>query len=131
MSALLTYRSRDSFESRFGRKILDPSKRRSGDENRWSDSTDEHWAVHNEGHKNAGSPRPSVRSSGSGYQNGSITNSHSSSLSIRESASAANGLLDFADPQFSRARSATSTPTPSSTRSSSRAPTYFSAQSYL
>ncbi|KAI9779914.1 MAG: homoserine O- acetyltransferase [Geoglossum umbratile] len=131
MSALLTYRSRDSFESRFGRKIPDPSKRRSGNENGWSDSTDEHWAVHNEGHKNAGSPRSSVRSSGSSYQNGSITNSHPSSISIRESASTANGLSDFADPQFSRARSATSTPTPSSTRSSSRAPTYFSAQSYL
>ncbi|KAI9255526.1 Alpha/Beta hydrolase protein [Sporodiniella umbellata] len=42
MSALLTYRSRDSFESRFGRQSSGPAKRPSGSQaNRW---------IHNEGH---------------------------------------------------------------------------------
>ncbi|KAI9772663.1 MAG: homoserine O- acetyltransferase [Geoglossum simile] len=131
MSALLTYRSRDSFESRFGRNVPDPSKRQSPNNHRLSDLTEEHWAVHNEGHKNARSSRSSIRSSGSSYQNFSLTNSNTSSMCIHEIANAANGSSDFTDPQFSGSRDTTPTP---STRSSSRgirAPTYFSAQSYL
>jgi homoserine O-acetyltransferase len=131
MSALLTYRSRNSFESRFGRKIPDPSKRQSINDSRRSDPTEEHWAVHNEGHKNAGSSRSSIRSSVFSYQNGSATNS---AVSIQEGTSATSGSSDYSDPQFSSARDSVSAPSPASTRSSShskRAPTYFSAQSYL
>src|ERR1700753_1597342 len=58
MSALLTYRSRDSFESRFGRNIPDPSKKQTiNGSSRPETPPNEHFAIHNEGHKNAGSPR--------------------------------------------------------------------------
>jgi homoserine O-acetyltransferase len=60
MSALLTYRSRDSFESRFGRNRPDTSRRQNiNGTSRPASPTNEHFAIHNEGHKNAGSPRPS------------------------------------------------------------------------
>ena len=49
MSALLTYRSRDSFEARFGRNTPDASKRQSiVGENSYSN---EHSEIHNHGHK--------------------------------------------------------------------------------
>lgn len=61
MSALLTYRSRNSFEQRFGRK--NPGLLKASTPQR-SPSTiqEEHWAIHNEGHKRGrklqdGSPR--------------------------------------------------------------------------
>lgn len=52
MSALLTYRSRDSFVKRFGRNAPDMKRRQSinGPEH-------EHFAIHNDGHKGAGRPR--------------------------------------------------------------------------
>jgi homoserine O-acetyltransferase len=60
MSALLTYRSRDSFESRFGRNRPDTSRRQNiNGTSRPASPPNEHFAIHNEGHKNAGSPRPS------------------------------------------------------------------------
>ena len=57
MSALLTYRSRDSFEARFGRNTPDASKRQSinGDGN----FTNEHSSIHNHGHKSTRTSRPS------------------------------------------------------------------------
>ena len=67
MQALLTYRSRDSFESRFGRNAPDAGKVMKAGMNgannppstngRPSTPAYEHFAVHNEGHRNAGSPR--------------------------------------------------------------------------
>jgi homoserine O-acetyltransferase len=53
MSALLTYRSRDSFESRFGRDTPDPSRRQIIREERPKPQTPDevHFAYHNEGHK--------------------------------------------------------------------------------
>ncbi|KAF2100666.1 homoserine o-acetyltransferase [Rhizodiscina lignyota] len=61
MAALLTYRSRDSFESRFGRNIPDTRRRQSinGPQHLRASSGNEHFAIHNDGHKNAGSPRSS------------------------------------------------------------------------
>jgi homoserine O-acetyltransferase len=53
MSALLTYRSRDSFEVRFGRNIPDPSRRQSIN----GVQHNEHWAIHNDGHRNANPAR--------------------------------------------------------------------------
>ncbi|KAF9463128.1 Alpha/Beta hydrolase protein [Collybia nuda] len=53
MSALLTYRSRDSFERRFGRK---PQLGRGGEATPPGSPTspaDDAWAVHNDGHRNA------------------------------------------------------------------------------
>lgn len=68
MSALLTYRSRNSFESRFGRNTPDPGRARYINQPSRVPSTpqEEHWAVHNDGLKNGkklaslpGSPRVS------------------------------------------------------------------------
>lgn len=74
MSALLTYRSRNSFEARFGRNAPDPSRQQTinGTFHRTSPSSScntttaastDHFALHNDGHLNAGSPRPSSRNS--------------------------------------------------------------------
>jgi homoserine O-acetyltransferase len=55
MSALLTYRSRNSFEQRFGRKnpnLIKSLKGRVSPPNRHpSNVQEEHWAIHNEGNK--------------------------------------------------------------------------------
>ena len=119
MSALLTYRSRDSFESRFGRNTPDLSKKQSINAvPRPATPSHEHWAIHNHGHKNARSARPSR------------TNS---TVALPTSA-AAQADLEFKD--------ASNPPSPppdqsSADRSSlsqlqrSRTPHYFSAQSYL
>jgi homoserine O-acetyltransferase len=112
MSALLTYRSRDSFESRFGRNIPDTSRKQNiSGIPRPSTPGHEHWAIHNEGHRNAGSPRPSR------------TNS-STTLSINP---AAQADLEF----HSASQPSTPVNGEDSTLSKKRAPTYFSAQSYL
>ena len=52
MSALLTYRSRNSFEARFGRHVPDPSRKQNINGNsRASTPSNEHWAIHNDGLK--------------------------------------------------------------------------------
>lgn len=52
MSALLTYRSRNSFESRFGRNVPDPSRKQNINTiSHLSTRPNDHWAVHNDGHK--------------------------------------------------------------------------------
>jgi len=60
MSALLTYRSRDSFEARFGRNTPDPSKQQSikGVESPSLPIQNEHWSIHNHGHKPTRVSRP-------------------------------------------------------------------------
>jgi homoserine O-acetyltransferase len=128
MSALLTYRSRDSFELRFGRNTPDPSKCQNiNGVQRPSTPSHEHWAIHNEGHKNARSPRDSR------------TNSSSNLSAISAQAPSTHSDLEFHNPS-----SSPSLPTSSvsgnriaSERGSfiepskKRTPTYFSAQSYL
>lgn len=58
MSALLTYRSRNSFESRFGRKSAD--MQRFAPPKRPSSPREANLLIHNDGHKNSGSsPRSS------------------------------------------------------------------------
>ncbi|KAH7125481.1 Alpha/Beta hydrolase protein [Dendryphion nanum] len=119
MTALLTYRSRDSFESRFGRNAPDLSKRQNISGGITPSSPGhEHWAIHNEGHKNAGSPRPS-----------------------RTNSSAALPVVSAANQTDLEFHSASGPSTPIEEASSNgvkqqlplkkRAPTYFSAQSYL
>lgn len=106
MSALLTYRSRNSFESRFGRNVPDPSKRQDINCRTPPSPANEHWAVHNDGHKNS---RPSRSSS----QTGSPSRPTE---------------IEFTDPQFHGTTTFTaSLPTPKAAAPS----TYFSAQSYL
>ena len=52
MSALLTYRSRNSFESRFGRNIPDPSRRQTIRERPAPSTPSEaHFHIHNDGHR--------------------------------------------------------------------------------
>lgn len=112
MSALLTYRSRNSFESRFGRNVPDPSKRQNIDgKERLPTPPNEHWAVHNDGHKSTRSSRPP-----------SVPGSPPPQTEIQ-----------FTDPQFSGTTTFTA-PLKSASHSSNatkRPTTYFSAQSYL
>ncbi|CAI4216956.1 unnamed protein product [Parascedosporium putredinis] len=59
MAALLTYRSRNSFESRFGRNIPDPSKRQTIRElPQPSTPSETHFHIHNDGHKIRPPPAP-------------------------------------------------------------------------
>lgn len=125
MSALLTYRSRDSFESRFGRNTPDLSKKQSINAiPRPATPSHEHWAIHNDGHKNRQSPRPSR------------TNSNAALAShVAASVAAPQPDLEFHSP----AKPSTPTlPEPVATSGSNhtvlskkQTPTYFSAQSYL
>ncbi|GES58014.1 homoserine O-acetyltransferase [Aspergillus terreus] len=110
MSALLTYRSRNSFESRFGRNVPDPTKRQNinGSE-KLPTPPNEHWVIHNDGHKSGrtserGSPVP---------QNPTPTE------------------IQYTDPQFSGAKTFSKSLETKENGTKKRPPTYFSAQSYL
>ncbi|KAL1962569.1 hypothetical protein VTN77DRAFT_9362 [Rasamsonia byssochlamydoides] len=113
MSALLTYRSRNSFESRFGRNVPDPSKRQNiYDMSRLPTPPNEHWIVHNDGHKSTRSSRTP-----------SETSSPSQPTEIK-----------YMDPQFTGTTTFTAPVSSASTANSTnskRPTTYFSAQSYL
>lgn len=63
MSALLTYRSRNSFESRFGRKVPELTRNSGPEPARPQTPSEEHWIIHNDGHR-LRSERPVVRSRG-------------------------------------------------------------------
>lgn len=112
MSALLMYRSRDSFERRFGRNTPDPSRRQAiNDSQRPSTPSNEHWAVHNEGHKSSRMTRPSID-----HGNASLPSTSPSDAPQ----SVANGnSAQFSDPQFHGATSFAPSNPP------------YSAQSYL
>lgn len=127
MSALLTYRSRDSFESRFGRNTPDLSKKQSINAvqrpSTPSNASHEHWAIHNHGHKNAGSPR--------------LVSRTNSSATLPTSA-AAHADLEFHDasnpptpPPSGRGVSTLSSNGQAARFGQPHAPHYFSAQSYL
>lgn len=123
MSALLTYRSRNSFESRFGRNTPDPSRQQNINGNDPRPPTpvlNEHWAVHNDGHRRA-------RSSNRASRDDLSANAPSSAAGFP-----APATLPAVDPQFSRS-SLIPSPTPPMTPPGERkrATTYFSAQSYL
>ena len=117
MSALLTYRSRDSFESRFGRNTPDLSKKPNINQGRNgpNGAHNEHWEIHNHGHIRAKGSRPVSR-------NGSIS---------RKTESPSQPVETFTDPQFSGSTTY-EVPVPVVSRQTNK-PTshYFSAQSYL
>ncbi|KAM0693418.1 hypothetical protein Q7P36_006673 [Cladosporium allicinum] len=122
MSALLTYRSRDSFESRFGRNTPDATRKQNinGAAPRPSTPGNEHFAIHNDGHRNAGSPRMSARS-----------NSNASIDSVNLPVTAAPSI-NITDPQFSGGTSFNVPVRPSAAaRKGKPISTYYSAQSYL
>ena len=113
MSALLTYRSRDSFERKFGRNMPDTSKKQTiNHASRPETPPNEHFAIHNEGHKLAGSPRPGKPN------NTSPPSSHPPSPST----------LTVTDPQFNGTTPLAVKLTPNPRKKIS---TYYSAQSYL
>ncbi|TWU77309.1 homoserine O- acetyltransferase [Metarhizium rileyi] len=115
MAALLTYRSRNSFESRFGRNIPDPSKVQTIRERpRASTPSEAHFHIHNDGHN---VKRKSISRQGSGSSG---------------SRAATPPQTDSPDPQFRGPRQH------EGVKNGSRAggetlpqSNYFSAQSYL
>lgn len=109
MSALLTYRSRNSFESRFGRNVPDPTKRQTiNGEEKPPTPPNEHWAIHNDGHKAGQSRAASERNS-----------------------PAPQSEIQYMDPQFSGTKTFSAPVKTTNGGSQKRPPTYFSAQSYL
>ena len=123
MSALLTYRSRDSFESRFGRNTPDPSRHPvlNGSQ-RPSTPLSEHWAVHNDGHKSNRTRPPSTNTSPPATPTTDTT-----SLPV-------NGNIEpspFTDPQFHGATALPPPTPPINLPTKKHTATYFSAQSYL
>ena len=117
MSALLTYRSRNSFEARFGRNAPDPSRRQNiNGGTRPVTPIDEHWAIHNDGHRNASAARLSRSTSGMQTPDGEAT----------------NDAPTVVDPQFHGSTPLAASPSANSSDSKrNTTPTYFSAQSYL
>lgn len=114
MSALLTYRSRDSFETRFGRNTPDLSKKQSINSPQRNNQVDsnEHWTIHNHGHSRAKGSRPPSRPGTAGGTPPPET-------------------ATIQDPQFHGAAEF-EVPVPVVSRNSSKPTThYFSAQSYL
>lgn len=122
MSALLTYRSRDSFESRFGRNTPDPSRRQAiNDNNRPSTPHNEHWVIHNDGHKKAGSfQTPGLR-----------IGAHTPATQLSPSSAMNGDAARFTDPQMHGATTFEASHPVSAPSERKRASTYFSAQSYL
>ncbi len=115
MSALLTCRSRNSFEARFGRNTPDASKRQTISDPEHPSNI--HLAIHNDGHRPT---RKSPPHSPPRDRPASSPITHNSNHT------------DFTDPQFHGATRSTS-PVSSHGTGSKRphASTYFSAQSYL
>ena len=134
MAALLTYRSRDSFESRFGRNTPDRSRQQNINGQRHGNNmTIDHFEIHNEGHKRAGMARsstnPSVAHSpvSSAPPSPLLPQSLTKEALLPSSGSTTN--VTVTDPQFHGA-----TPIPTTIQTGSerrRATAYFSAQSYL
>lgn len=105
MSALLTYRSRNSFEARFGRNIPDPAKVQTiTGRQKPSTPSEAHFHIHNDGH---------------------VVKRTSLSRKPSESSVAAPSAEDARDPQFHGPK------TTSLTGGDFPTSTYFSAQSYL
>lgn len=118
MSALLTYRSRDSFEARFGRNTPDLSKRPNINQGNKSPprSHNEHWEIHNHGHTRARGSRPASRNGRSEEEEKEV---------------AEPPVATYQDPQFS-GTTEYQVAVPVVNRKTQK-PTshYFSAQSYL
>jgi homoserine O-acetyltransferase len=123
MSALLTYRSRNSFEARFGRNIPDASKKQTISENQQPTTpSDIHRAIHNDGHRQTRSPLSSRPGSSAAI----------STIVSEPAATSGVNPSNFTDPQFHGATPLTSPPTePAPLTKRKSTSHYFSAQSYL
>lgn len=82
MSALLTYRSRDSFESRFGRKSADMKKY--GNQQRPSSPREANRLIHNDGHKSKATSPPPTPSQPSSLNNSSNQNQDHPHVTIND-----------------------------------------------
>ena len=122
MSALLTYRSRDSFEARFGRNTPDLSKK--PNINNSNGSQNKHWEIHNHGHTRAVGSRDSRPVSRNGTPPDPSKDSSNGETTSTPTPT-------FQDPQFSGATEYEA-PVPVISKNTNK-PTnhYFSAQSYL
>ena len=124
MSALLTYRSRNSFESRFGRHTPDPSRKQNiNGSQRPQTPTNEHWAVHNDGHKHT-QPTRTPSSNGACTPPSPVSKTNMPPVNGVDSS-------EFTDPQFHGATAMPHDKPPTPLPERKRAATYFSAQSYL
>jgi homoserine O-acetyltransferase len=122
MTALLTYRSRNSFEARFGRNAPDASRKQTiNGNNRPPTPSEAHWAIHNDGHKTTRSPIS---------RSGSTSKLNGSTEPLNHSITCGSTRPGCTDPQFHGETE--STPQgPPSVSDRKNASTYFSAQSYL
>lgn len=124
MSALLTYRSRDSFEARFGRNTPDISKRQNINQANRSlprSQQNEHWQIHNHGHTRAQCSRDSRPVSRSGTPDPKQEHQQNGDAKV----------VSFQDPQFS-GTTEYEAPVPVVNRKTNKSTNhYFSAQSYL
>ncbi|KAI1311332.1 homoserine O- acetyltransferase [Mortierella claussenii] len=151
MAALLTYRSRNSFESRFGRKIMDKPTFSTAREP--ASAAEEHHQIHNDGHRKTKGP---LSRSSSVDSTGSLLAASSSALASIAEKSSDNAASTTA---INESTSTEATLTPSSVtsgaatpvipansspttlsaisvpltknRNKSQKPTVFSAQNYL
>lgn len=129
MSALLTYRSRNSFEARFGRSTPDPPRQQVTANGRHTAPEHEHWSIHNHGHTATQNPRTV---SGRNTPN-QPTSNHSNAIMYSSLATPSSDQerLTFTDPQFNGS-TAFVAPIEASTHELPRQNRhYFSAQSYL
>ena len=132
MSALLTYRSRNSFETRFGRNAPDASRRQDiNGTPRPATPHDDHWAVHNDGHKTARSSRPaSVHRTSSPKT--PPTKEETTGINTQQNTNITDAQKAlFTDPQFHGTTTFAVPEPPTPLMERKRATTYFSAQSYL
>lgn len=142
MSALLTYRSRNSFESRFGRNIPDASKVQTIRERpRPSTPSEAHFHIHNDGHNvkrkspsrnnsessSRQSPNGKESSNVNGNINGNGNGSNNNNVAKQGTAEEKQVTMESLDPQFNGPK------TVGSLTGGDELPTstYFSAQSYL
>ncbi|MCJ1469495.1 homoserine O- acetyltransferase [Pseudocyphellaria aurata] len=124
MAALLTYRSRDSFEARFGRNTPDASKQQTISGGALpSIPTNQHWTIHNDGHKTTRSPKPHCN-----YSHASPPPTPDGSTARSD---ADETMSQFTDPQFNGSTRFSPPTPPAPPSDQKRAKTHFSAQSYL
>ncbi|KAK7958279.1 homoserine O-acetyltransferase [Apiospora saccharicola] len=123
MSALLMYRSRNSFEARFGRNIPDPARHQTiRERQRPSTPSEAHFHIHNDGHTVT---RTNLSRTNSGsLQQVKVTKEADDSSTKPPAKVEVNSL----DPQFSGPKEPTESLTGGDAVPTT---TYFSAQSYL
>ncbi|KAG9324991.1 hypothetical protein KVV02_000500 [Mortierella alpina] len=130
MAALLTYRSRNSFESRFGRKVMDqPTYSAARDP---ASPAEEHHQIHNDGHRNT---RGHMSRSSSVDSTGSLLAASANALAaVAETSDETDKETQSKSTNGASSTTATLSAIPivlTKTKAKSQKPTVFSAQNYL